>query len=115
MKKGHGKYRYNNVYFGVINALNRKNLTGELVSAEALTEPRGGSDFFWATTMAKLKGDYFTVKGQKRFVVAASGADFFVVYCKTDPEGRGGEGGASRYALCALRIFIFPKMILAKI
>ena len=63
-------------------------LKGELVSAEALTEPRGGSDFFGATTLAQREGDYFIVKGQKRFVVAASGADFFVVYCKTDPEGK---------------------------
>jgi len=63
-------------------------LKGELVSAEALTEPRGGSDFFGATTVAKLNGDHFMVEGQKRFVVAASGADFFVVYCKTDPEGK---------------------------
>lgn len=63
-------------------------LKGELVSAEALTEPRGGSDFFGATTNAKLEGDTFLVKGQKRFVVAASGADFFVVYCRTNPEGK---------------------------
>ena len=63
-------------------------LKGELVSAEALTEPRGGSDFFGATTVAKLDGDHFMVNGQKRFVVAASGADFFVVYCKTNPEGK---------------------------
>ena len=48
----------------------RPMLKGELVSAEALTEPRGGSDFFGATTIAKLEGDYFRVKGQKRFVVA---------------------------------------------
>ena len=63
-------------------------LKGELVSAEALTEPRGGSDFFGATTSAQLEGDTFLVRGQKRFVVAASGADFFVVYCKTNPEGK---------------------------
>lgn len=31
----------------------RPMLKGELVSAEALTEPRGGSDFFGATTVAK--------------------------------------------------------------
>jgi acyl-CoA dehydrogenase len=66
----------------------RPMLKGELVSAEALTEPRGGSDFFGATTSAKREGDHFVVRGQKRFVVAASGADFFVVYCKTDPEGK---------------------------
>lgn len=66
----------------------RPMLKGELVSAEALTEPRGGSDFFGATTSAKREGDHFIIRGQKRFVVAASGADFFVVYCRTDPEGK---------------------------
>lgn len=63
-------------------------LRGEIVSAEALTEPRGGSDFFGATTRAELKDGYFTVRGQKRFVVAAEGADFFIVYCNTNPEGK---------------------------
>jgi acyl-CoA dehydrogenase len=63
-------------------------LEGKLISAEALTEPRGGSDFFGATTKAELKGDHFILNGQKRFVVGADGADFFLVYCKTnfDPD-----------------------------
>jgi alkylation response protein AidB-like acyl-CoA dehydrogenase len=61
-------------------------LEGKLVSAEALTEPRGGSDFFGATTKAILEGDHFIVNGQKRFVVGAEGADFFVVYCRTNFE-----------------------------
>ncbi len=34
-------------------------LKGDLISAEALTEPRGGSDFFGATTQAELKDGYF--------------------------------------------------------
>jgi len=59
-------------------------LEGKLVSAEALTEPRGGSDFFGATTEAVLDGDHFVLSGQKRFVVGAEGADFFVVYCRTN-------------------------------
>ena len=63
-------------------------LKGDLVSAEALTEPRGGSDFFGATTRAELQDDHFIVKGQKRFVVAADGADFFIVYCNTNPQGK---------------------------
>ena len=63
-------------------------LKGELVSAEALTEPRGGTDFFGATTQAELKDGYFTVRGQKRFVVGAAEADFFLVYCCTNPEGK---------------------------
>ena len=62
-------------------------LKGELIAAEALTEPRGGSDFFGATTKAELEGDHFVVKGQKRFVVGAARADFLIVYCNTNPEG----------------------------
>jgi alkylation response protein AidB-like acyl-CoA dehydrogenase len=61
-------------------------LKGEIVSAEGLTEPRGGSDFFGATTKAVLDGDHFIVNGQKRFVVAASEADLFLVFCRTNFE-----------------------------
>ena len=60
-------------------------LQGKLTCAEALTEPRGGSDFFGTTTQAKREGDWFTLNGQKRFVVGAEGADFFLVYARTDP------------------------------
>jgi len=61
-------------------------LAGKLVAAEALTEPRGGSDFFGAMTRAELCGDHFILNGQKRFVVGAQGADFFLVYCLTNTE-----------------------------
>ncbi len=59
-------------------------LQGKLISAEALTEPRGGSDFFGATTRAVLEDDHFVVNGQKRFVVGATEADVFLVYCLTN-------------------------------
>lgn len=59
-------------------------LQGKLICAEALTEPRGGSDFFGATTTAALKDDHFIVNGQKRFVVGATEADVFLVYCRTN-------------------------------
>jgi len=61
-------------------------LQGRLISAEALTEPRGGSDFFGAATRAVRDGDRFLLNGQKRFVVGAEGADFFLVYCLTDTD-----------------------------
>lgn len=61
-------------------------LKGELVSAEALTEPRGGSDFFGATTVGKKDGNDWVLTGAKRFIVGAEGADFFLVYVKTAPE-----------------------------
>ncbi|TFH35221.1 MAG: acyl-CoA dehydrogenase [Anaerolineales bacterium] len=59
-------------------------LKGEIIVAEALTEPRGGSDFFGATCKAERKGDHFVVNGQKRFVVGATEADLFLVYCRTN-------------------------------
>ena len=64
-------------------------LKGKIFCAEALTEPRGGSDFFGATTTAVQKGDYYILNGQKRFVVGADGADIFLVYAGT--EGAAGK------------------------
>ncbi len=61
-------------------------LAGKLYSAEALTEPRGGSDFFGATTTAVEQGDVFILNGEKRFVVGAQDADWFLVYAKSDPN-----------------------------
>jgi butyryl-CoA dehydrogenase len=63
-------------------------LKGEIFAAECLTEPRGGSDYFGTTTTAEDKGDHFLVNGQKRFIVGAEGADYFLVYAKTDPEAK---------------------------
>jgi len=59
---------------------------GALYSAEALTEPRGGSDFFGATTKAVQDGDSFILNGEKRFIVGAKDSDYFLVYAKSDPE-----------------------------
>lgn len=61
-------------------------LAGKLICAEALTEPRGGSDFFGCTTVAKKDGDNYILTGAKRFIVGGNGADYFLVYVKTDPK-----------------------------
>ncbi|HZK19019.1 MAG TPA: acyl-CoA dehydrogenase family protein [Clostridia bacterium] len=63
-------------------------LAGEMFAAECLTEPRGGSDFFGTTATAEDKGDHFILNGQKRFIVGAEGADYFLVYARTnfDPK-----------------------------
>ncbi len=61
-------------------------LQGKRICAEALTEPRGGSDFFGATTRAEIDGDHFVLNGQKRFVVGATEADVFLVYCRTNVD-----------------------------
>lgn len=62
-------------------------LKGETFAAEGLTEPRGGSDFFGATTTARKDGDDWIINGQKRFIVGAEGADWFLVYAVTNPDG----------------------------
>lgn len=61
-------------------------LEGRMMVAEALTEPRGGSDFFGATSTAKREGDHYILNGQKRFIVGAEGADLFMVYARTNPD-----------------------------
>ncbi|HEX9082250.1 MAG TPA: acyl-CoA dehydrogenase family protein [Holophagaceae bacterium] len=73
-------------------------IEGRLTPAEALTEPRGGSDFFGAATRAVRDGDAFLLDGQKRFVVGAEGADFFLVYARTS------EGGDPRKAITAFLV-----------
>ncbi len=60
-------------------------LEGKMYCAEALTEPRGGSDFFGATTIARKEGSHYVLNGQKRFIVGAEGADYFVLYANTNP------------------------------
>jgi alkylation response protein AidB-like acyl-CoA dehydrogenase len=62
-------------------------IRGALCTAEGLTEPRGGSDFFGATTRAERRGDHYVLNGQKRFIVGAEGADYFFVYANTNPGG----------------------------
>ncbi len=60
-------------------------IAGTQWAGEALTEPRGGSDFFGATTVARKKGNHYYLTGQKRFVVGSEGADFFLVFAVTNP------------------------------
>jgi len=63
-------------------------LKGDIFAAECLTEPRGGSDFFGTTTTAVRQGEDYILNGQKRFIVGAEGADYFLVYAKTDPDAK---------------------------
>jgi alkylation response protein AidB-like acyl-CoA dehydrogenase len=70
----------------------RPALEGKLIVAVALTEPRGGSDVLGATTTAIRDGDSYVLKGEKRFIVGAEGADYFLVYARTHPDAPAPEG-----------------------
>lgn len=71
-------------------------ILGKLTTAEGLTEPRGGSDFFGATTTARREGDYYVINGQKRFIVGAEGADYFFIYARTQ-NGSNGKHSMSAF------------------
>ncbi|MHA1902884.1 MAG: acyl-CoA dehydrogenase family protein [Candidatus Thorarchaeota archaeon] len=59
-------------------------LQGKRIGGEGLTEPRGGSDFFGTNTTAVKDDESFILNGEKRFVAGGIGADYFLVYAKTD-------------------------------
>jgi alkylation response protein AidB-like acyl-CoA dehydrogenase len=60
--------------------------SGKKIAGEGLTEPRGGSDFFGTNTTAIKQRDSYVINGEKRFVAGGVGADYFLVYAKTDFE-----------------------------
>lgn len=61
-------------------------IKGKKISAEGLTEPRGGSDFFGTTTKAEKRGDVWVLNGSKRFIAGGKVADFYIIYARTDPN-----------------------------
>ncbi len=64
-------------------------IRGKKISAEGLTEPRGGSDFFGTTTRAERKGNKWILNGVKRFIAGGKVADFYLIYARTDPNAPG--------------------------
>lgn len=66
-----------------------KFVSGETITAIAMSEPAAGSDLQGMKTHAKRDGDDFVINGQKIFISNGQLADFVIVACKTDPEARG--------------------------
>lgn len=64
-------------------------IKGEKLSAEGLTEPRGGSDFFGTSTKAVRKGKKWIINGEKRFIAGGKAADFYLIYARTDLKAPG--------------------------
>jgi len=65
-----------------------KLVTGELVSAIAMTEPGVGSDLQSITTTALKDGNGYRINGAKTYISNGQSADFIVVVAKTDPNER---------------------------
>ncbi|NJC71859.1 acyl-CoA dehydrogenase [Planosporangium thailandense] len=71
---------------------------GELLGANAMTEPEGGSDFLGAMrTRAVRDGDDYVINGAKMWITNANVADVAVVYAKTDPDA--GHRGVTAFVV----------------
>lgn len=61
-------------------------VTGETITAIAMTEPGTGSDLANIKTTARLEGDHYIVNGQKTFITNGIQSDLIVVVVKTDSK-----------------------------
>ncbi|MFC5822737.1 acyl-CoA dehydrogenase family protein [Nonomuraea insulae] len=61
-------------------------VSGELITAIAMSEPGAGSDLQGIRTTALREGDHYVLNGQKTFITNGINADLVVVVAKTDPE-----------------------------
>ena len=72
-----------------------KLVSGEMVTAIAMTEPGAGSDLQGVKTTAVLDGDEYVINGSKTFITNGFLADLVVVVAKTDPKA--GAKGTSLF------------------
>ncbi|RBY94617.1 acyl-CoA dehydrogenase [Blastococcus sp. TBT05-19] len=63
-----------------------KFVSGELITAIAMTEPGAGSDLQGLQTTARRDGDSWVLNGSKTFITNGINADLVIVVAKTDPE-----------------------------
>jgi len=79
------------VYFGTEEAKQKylpKIVSGELITAYALTEAGSGSDALAAKATARLSedGTHYVLNGEKMWITNGGFADIFVVFAKVDGE-----------------------------
>jgi acyl-CoA dehydrogenase len=66
-------------------------VSGESISAIAMTEPGGGSDLQGLRTTAKRDGNHYVINGSKTYISNGQNADIIIVAAKTNPA-LGGKG-----------------------
>lgn len=72
-----------------------KLISGEMVTAIAMTEPGAGSDLQGVKTTAVLDGDEYVINGSKTFITNGYLAELVIVVAKTDPKA--GAKGTSLF------------------
>ena len=76
-----------------------KMVSGECITAIAMTEPGAGSDLQGVKTHAVADGDDYILNGSKTFITNGQLADMVIVVAKTDPKG--GARGISLFLVDA--------------
>ncbi len=66
-------------------------VSGEIITAIAMTEPNTGSDLAGVQTTAVRDGDDFIINGQKTFITNGILSDWVLVVCKTE-QNKGAHG-----------------------
>ena len=62
-----------------------KMISGECITAIAMTEPGAGSDLQGIRTAATREGDHYVINGSKTYITNGQLADLVLVVAKTDP------------------------------
>ncbi|HDX9590967.1 TPA: acyl-CoA dehydrogenase family protein [Bacillus pseudomycoides] len=76
-----------------------KCVSGEYITAIAMTEPGAGSDLASIRMAARKEGDYYVVNGEKTFITNGIHADLVVAVCKTDTTVKPAHKGISLLVL----------------
>lgn len=61
-------------------------ISGEIITAIAMTEPDAGSDLAGMRTTAIRQGDHYVLNGAKTYITNGILSDLVLVCCKTDPS-----------------------------
>ena len=67
-------------------------ISGEIITAIAMTEPDAGSDLANIKTTAVKDRNHYNVNGQKTFITNGIQADLILLACKTDMNGKTHKG-----------------------
>lgn len=67
-------------------------VSGEILTAVAVTEPGAGSDVSALRTTARRDGDDYVINGTKLFITNGVNADLVFVAARTDPDAKASRG-----------------------
>ena len=70
-------------------------VSGEIITAIAMTEPGTGSDLQAIRTTARRDGNHYVINGSKTYITNGQNADLVLVVAKTDPDAKPAWKGMS--------------------